>query len=73
MRRLLTILVAVSTILGGTLSPSAAITFGKEVTNGSTAYPSVVSIWTAKDAEALSLAGQEISIIDEEDFLKVTI
>lgn len=26
-----------------------------------------------KDAEALSLAGQEISIIDEEDFLKVTI
>jgi DNA polymerase-3 subunit epsilon len=26
-----------------------------------------------KDAEALSKAGQEISIIDEEDFLKMTI
>lgn len=45
MRRLLAILVAVSTILGGTVYPSAAITFGKEVTNASDEYPSVVSIW----------------------------
>ena len=52
MRRLLAILVAVSTILGGTVSPSAAITFGKEVTDASSLYPSVVSIWTAEDAES---------------------
>ena len=51
MRRLLGILVAVSTILGGTVFPSAAITFGREVTNGSAAYPSVVSIWYSEDAE----------------------
>ena len=50
--RLLAILVAVSTILGGTVSPSAAITFGKEVTDASSLYPSVVSIWTAEDAES---------------------
>ena len=50
MRRLLAVLVVVSAILGGTVSPSAAITFGREVTNGSSAYPSVVSIWTAEDA-----------------------
>ena len=31
--------------------PASGITFGREVTNGSTAYPSVVSIWTADNAE----------------------
>jgi len=31
--------------------PASGITFGREVTNGSSAYPSVVSIWTADDAE----------------------
>ena len=31
--------------------PASGITFGREVTNGSTAYPSVVSIWMAEDAE----------------------
>ena len=51
MRRLLAGLVAVTTILGGTVSPSAAITFGKEVTDASNSYASVVSIWTAEDAE----------------------
>ena len=50
MRRLLAVLVVVSAILGGTVSPSAAITFGREVTNGSSAYPSVVSIWYAENA-----------------------
>jgi secreted trypsin-like serine protease len=32
--------------------PASGITFGREVTNGATAYPSVVSIWTAEDAES---------------------
>ncbi len=31
--------------------PASGITFGREVTNGSSAYPSVVSIWYAEDAE----------------------
>ena len=30
--------------------PASGITFGREVTNGSTAYPSVVSIWTREDS-----------------------
>lgn len=30
--------------------PASGITFGREVTNGSTAYPSVISIWYAEDA-----------------------
>ena len=50
MKRLLAGLVAVTTILGGTVSPSTAITFGKEVTNASDSYPSVVSIWYADNA-----------------------
>ena len=50
MRRLLAILVAVTSILGGTVSPSAAITFGKEVTDASNSYPSVVSIWYTENA-----------------------
>ena len=51
MRRLLAVLMAIASILALTISPSSAITFGREVTNGSTSYPSVVSIWTAEDAE----------------------
>jgi len=31
--------------------PASGITFGREVTNGSTAYPSVVSIWQADSAD----------------------
>jgi secreted trypsin-like serine protease len=33
------------------LSPISAITFGKEITNASEAYPSVVSIWYSEDAD----------------------
>ena len=33
------------------LSPIAAITFGKEITNGSEAYPSVVSIWYSESSD----------------------
>ena len=51
MRRLLAVLMAIASILALTISPSSAITFGREVTNGSTSYPSVVSIWMAEDAE----------------------
>lgn len=36
------------------LNPIYAITFGKKVTNGSEAYPSVVSIWYLEDADAES-------------------
>ena len=50
MRRLLAILVAGSTILGGTILPSAAITFGNEVSSASSQYPSVVSIWYSENA-----------------------
>ncbi len=32
--------------------PASGITFGREVTNASIAYPSVVSIWTSEDAES---------------------
>ena len=51
MRRLLAALMSIASILALTISPSSAITFGREVTNGSTSYPSVVSIWMAEDAE----------------------
>jgi len=51
MRRLLAGLVAVSTILGGTIFPSAAITFGSEIPNASSQYPSVVSIWYSENSE----------------------
>lgn len=33
------------------LQPANGITFGKEITNASEAYPSVVSIWTSDDSE----------------------
>lgn len=47
-------LVALGILITALLSfaiPASGITFGREVTNGSTAYPSVVSIWVAEDAE----------------------
>ena len=50
MRRLLAVLMATVSILVVTISPSLAITFGKEVTNASDAYPSVISIWYAENA-----------------------
>ena len=31
--------------------PASGITFGREVLNGASAYPSVVSVWYAEDAE----------------------
>jgi len=33
------------------ISPASAITFGKEITNASEAYPSVVSIWYSENAD----------------------
>ena len=47
-------LVALGMFIAALLSfaiPASGITFGREVTNGSTAYPSVVSIWYSEDAE----------------------
>ena len=46
-------LVALGVFVSALLSfaiPASGITFGREVTNGSTAYPSVVSIWYSENA-----------------------
>jgi secreted trypsin-like serine protease len=46
-------LIALSIFIAGLLSlaiPASGITFGREVTNGSTAYPSVISIWYSPNA-----------------------
>ena len=52
MKRALAGLVATSVLLVSTIFPSSAITFGKEIVNASDAYPSVVSIWYAEDADS---------------------
>ncbi len=48
------ILVSTALVLASLIpvtSPSNAITFGKEITDASNSYPSVISIWIKKSAE----------------------
>ncbi len=51
MKRLSTIVLLAFSLLLGHLPFSNAITFGEEVIEGSTAYPSVISIWYSKSVE----------------------
>ena len=52
MRRFLVILIVLIANLASALTPINAITFGKEVTSASSAYPSVVSIWVREKSES---------------------
>jgi secreted trypsin-like serine protease len=50
MKRILGLFIILALSLSN-LSPIAAITFGREITNASEAYPSVVSIWHSENSD----------------------
>lgn len=50
LKRIVTIALLITSILSISI-PANSITFGREVTNGSDSYPSVISIWYAETAE----------------------
>lgn len=54
MRRILVVVALAIASLIPITAPSNAITFGKEVTNASDSYPSVISIWIKESAEDIA-------------------